>query len=291
MKYWLVSASETDRGKINMKIENQSILYRGRHQFDTTIKINAKGFRIEPAKVAIGGAVKQFCGNDSVERWKKLIRKGITTSLMIMPISKIKKIEKITEESLSCLDKAPIDFILVPSINSRDFTPEVVKWLIKNNYPMVEVFFTSLKECQYVSWDWVKQAVGPSSISFTFCFPPLYTKEDLRLKENWETALSQLFNIVTFQRGAALNKDEMQITGVYPSKGTIARGDADYLLYYDFKREQIENEVSAKMGQEPDIVVLRGKVLKAGSHIQIGEGFGRCCNDFLPGRLRSINGV
>ncbi|MFB4163406.1 hypothetical protein ACE1TI_06095 [Alteribacillus sp. JSM 102045] len=293
MKYWLVSAVNKGGGIINIKIENQSILYRGRHQYEKVLRVNAAGFSIEPAKVAIGGKVEEFCREGSNRKWTRMICKGITTSLLMMPILKREELEENTKEILSSLKDAPIDYILVPSIHSKEFTPRVVRDLKKQNYPVLEVYFTSLEECKYVPWDWIKQAVGPSSLSFVFRFPPPDSKIDLENKLKWEEALSEHFNVVTFESGAVLSKNEMQITGVYPRKGTIARGDADYLLYYDNERTVTEkdSEASSIWGQEPEIVVLRGEILKAGQQIYPTKGFGRCCNDLFPGRLRSINGV
>ncbi|SDH07297.1 hypothetical protein SAMN05192534_101519 [Alteribacillus persepolensis] len=290
MKYWLNHAVEENKGPVHIKIEDEVITYRHYYQYEKIINVHAGGFHIEPAKAAIGPTVQQCNDQKGQRRWETLVKKGVTTTLIMMPVKKASQLDHVTEQSLNLLNNVPIDYLIVPSVHSRQLTPAFMRQLLRRNFPVVEIYFTSLSECPYVAWDWIKQALGPEPLSFIFRFPPPDSAEEQIEKNKWEKALSSHFHIVTFENGALLSKNEMQTIGLYPVKGTVARGDADYLLYYESKRvNQVDRHVSE--GQPPDIVVLRGKVLKAGHQVQLLKGFGRCCNAFLPGRLRSIQRV
>ncbi|MFZ4452290.1 hypothetical protein [Salibacterium aidingense] len=287
MNYWLVSAEDRSK-KLPIKIQNQSIVYRDRCRFETAMRMNAEGFAIEPAKVALGGNVRKFMDEKAHHRWKSMIKKGITTALLLLPVQKKQDVTQGEAEVQKQLS-SPIDYILVPSIPSRKLSPAFIQFIILKKYPVIEISFSSLEECKQVPWDWIRQAVGPSTISFIFRFPaPAVNKERLK-KMEWEKQLSALFPVISFQNGPILNKNEMQMAGLYPKKGSLVRGDADYLLYYKSEYTNHDEQGQAFRDRYPDIVVMRGNVLKAGPEFHHPQELGYYCDQILPGRLRSIN--
>ncbi|MDQ0299427.1 hypothetical protein J2S78_001847 [Salibacterium salarium] len=288
MNYWILYARYEEKGEeMNIKVQNETIVHKDYHDLETSMKMNANGFRIESSKVALGGNVKNFYyikNND--EKWKTIISKGITTIFLLMHISKPRELEEYYQDISDKLN-APIDYLVVPSVPSHILSSEFTQTLVLKKVPVIEVCFSSLSECKYVPWDWVRQAVGPATLSFIFRFPVVKTKKEKIRKMQWEAHLRSMFHVLPFDNGPLLNKNEMQMAGIYPKKGSLVRGDADYLLYYSV--EDNKDNSTKQTNQEPDIVVLRGKVIKAGSNYYLSLKNGQNCDNIFPGRLRSIN--
>ncbi|MGY4690097.1 hypothetical protein [Salibacterium sp. K-3] len=288
MTYWLISAVDPERKRTcNVKVEHQSIAGRDRYHYERTMRMDAGGFVIRPAASALGGKVESFLEADAGVKWTSLIKKGVTTVLLLMRASSRGELKE-RERSINRQLDSPIDYLLVPSIPSRKLTPSFIRWITLNDYPLIEITFSSYEDCSRVSWDWIRQAVGPSSLSLMFRFPPTETLSDIRQKTRWENLLSTLFPVLPFDSGPLLNKKELQICGLYPDKGSLVRGDADYLLYYNTEQTMDVSWQYWYADRDPDVVVMRGQVLKAGEDRTFFDGTGKCRNDILPGRLRSI---
>ncbi|RSL33451.1 hypothetical protein D7Z54_10830 [Salibacterium salarium] len=289
MNYWILYARDQAKGEeVNIKVQNETIVHKDFHHLEKAMKMNADGFKIYSSKVALAGDINNFYRENNIDKWERIISKGITTTLFLMNISKQRELEQCQKEADDKL-QTPIDYVLVPSIPSGILTPEFIQTLIIKSYPVIEVCFATLDDCKYVPWDWIRQAVGPASLSFIFRFPVVKNKKEKNQKGQWASHLSMLFHVLPFDNGPILSKNEMQMTGIYPKKGSLVRGDADYLLYYNVNADT--TNLTEQAEPEPDIVALRGKIIKAGSEYHLSKGYGKHCENIFPGRLRSINFV
>ncbi|SFL97644.1 hypothetical protein [Salibacterium qingdaonense] len=289
MNYWLMSAEEPGRKKErNVKVQNQSFtgLYRNRRE--RMMRMEAGEFLITPAATALGGSVYSFFGKEADKKWTNIICRGITTVLLLMPVQSRRELE---DNRINIQRKLapPVDYMLVPSIPSNRLTSSFIQGVIVNKYPLIEITFSSYEACKSVPWDWIRQAVGPSTISFIFRFPPSETLKEIRLKTEWENSLAAAFPVLSLKTGPVLNKKELQFCGLYPKKGSVVRGDADYLLYYKSEQAGRTRKQTLISDRNPDIVVMRGRVLKAGSVFTSTAPSGNCCAGIFPGRLRSID--
>ncbi|SFP42133.1 hypothetical protein [Salibacterium halotolerans] len=289
MAYWLMSAEEPVQKKVrHVKVQNQSFTGLYREHYEKVMRMEAGNFLITPAATALGGSVDSFLGKDADKKWTTMIHKGITTVLLLMPVTSRRGLED-DGRNLQRQLAPPVDYLLVPSIPSNKLTSTIIHGVILNKYPLIEITFSSYKDCKNVPWDWIRQAVGPSALSFMFRFPPPETIKENRLKEEWEKGLAAEFPVLPLKMGPLLNKKELQFCGLYPKKGSVVRGDADYLLYYKTEQKDGARKQLSVSNRHPDIVVMRGHVLKAGRVCASNNPSGYCCNGVFPGRLRSID--
>ncbi|MFD2704453.1 hypothetical protein [Salibacterium lacus] len=289
MNYWLMSAEEPGCKKVcNVKVQNQSFTGHWPNRRERVMRMEAGEFFITPAETALGGSVYSFFGKEADKKWTNMICRGITTVLLLMPVKSRRELEEHGRNIQREL-APPVDYMLVPSIPSNRLTSTFIQGVILNKYPLIEVTFSSYNDCKNVAWDWIRQAVGPSTLSFMFRFPPPETLKENRLKTEWENGLAAEFPVLPLKSGPVLNKKELQFCGLYPKKGSVVRGDADYLLYYKSEQAGRTRKEALISDRNPDIVVMRGHVLKAGSVCTSTAPSGNCCAGIFPGRLRSID--
>jgi hypothetical protein len=143
-----------------------------------------------------------------------------------------------------------------------------------------------------VQWQWIREAAFPYRMAIVPDWDTLRTSERhlVKLQRKWRNfaANKDIPTLPSFLTDRTiLTKPVLRKIGISPLKGELYRGgDLDYNLYENgslddsFYLHYDKNSI-------PDVVVLRGKVMKAGRTVYYRPGFGNEISVRTPGFLTS----
>ncbi|UOE92329.1 hypothetical protein [Alkalihalobacillus sp. LMS39] len=289
MKYIVENVKRTTEEGIQM---NRSYLF----EFDSIRYINAKMRKLQWMRMNIDGFSLQssFVMNDLnlcqethfsmfKKRMKQLISIGCTTVVTYCEIYNIREFNHLIKKARHRMINSGIDFVVGVRTNYKSLTPAFIRLCKKHKVPIIIVDFTQQNELQHTIWQRIKEAMH----SYQPLIIPNWDhvcqseKEAQQWSQLWQyyatdyeipTCFSFPADYVPFSKGL------IQKLGLYPKKGTLlVSSDVDYILTDEHDNEKIH------------VVVLRGKVVKAGNVIDYKPGYGREQRIRLPGSYLSIS--
>ncbi|MCD8501134.1 MAG: hypothetical protein LRY71_04945 [Bacillaceae bacterium] len=154
--------------------------------------------------------------------------------------------------------------------------------------PIIFVIVNNLCDLSKVRWQEIKN----ETFQYDIHFYPVWNCSDVNravAEQVWNYTLDY-YRLLTchkpLKQHKPLDKRTLRSLGIYPQKGTLLIGnDADYLLFNENQFLSANN----KCLLNPSVVVLRGKVIKAGGTMFIYPGNGKEITINLPRRFVPID--
>ncbi|WP_078553287.1 hypothetical protein [Bacillus alkalicellulosilyticus] len=291
MKYILANVDKQEDGQFQRRsyfITDQTVSYVNKeiNKLKFT-RVNVDGFYLQAGSVMNDFSLcneTEYCVFK--EKTKQLIAKGCTTVVTFCEIQNEKVFTSQLQQAKHRMINAPIDFVIGVRTDISTLTPTFIRLCKRNKVPIVLVDFKGYEDFDGTPWQRIKEAM----MMYELQIIPMWDKMGLSNREMnkyqqiWES-YSTYFRIPTsidFQDNhTPYQKAQLKKCGLFPKKGALlVRSDADYCLY--------SNEIETEDNPEPEIVVLRGVVLKAGDSFYFKPGFGREVKVVVPGHFIPI---
>ncbi|MEB1806830.1 MAG: hypothetical protein LPK26_05970 [Bacillaceae bacterium] len=284
MKYILADAKREEGCEFNKKsycIENNSISYVNDKMDKLKFtRINTSGFTLAAGHIMNDFNLINFKHKEAYKmRFKRLIEKGCTTIVTYPFVEGVDELKKKLRYARHQLINSPIDYVIGIQTNIDGLTPALVRKCRNEKVPIILVNITSIEDFYKVSWERIKEAMLTYQLLIipNWTVTPLTRKVEEKLSDTWEV-ISNLHRIPSHQlfpcEHEPFSKVLSKKIGLYPKKSELIVGsDVDYIMFQRGAAERMDED-SVTL-DEPAVVVLRGKVLKAGDLIYYKPGYGR----------------
>ncbi|WP_209122606.1 hypothetical protein [Alkalihalobacillus sp. BA299] len=297
MKYILADAKREEGNPFQKKsyyIENDSVSYvndkMDKLQFT---RINLTGFTLAAGHIMNDFNLMNFDHKEAYKmRFKRLIEKGCTTIITYPYVDEVNELKKKLRLARHKLINSPIDFVIGIQTSIHSLTPLLIRKCRLEKVPVIIVNIQSLDDITGVAWGRIKEAM----LTYQLLIIPQWTETSLtrkleeKLAEVWDM-ISNQYRIPTHfpfpGEHEPLPKVLSKKIGLYPRKSELIVGShVDYILFQNGETEQDPDPI---IPIEPAVVVLRGKVLKAGDYVYFKPGFGREVRITLPRHFLPIS--
>ncbi|HET7629274.1 MAG TPA: hypothetical protein VFK44_12950 [Bacillales bacterium] len=257
------------------------------------VRMNCDGFAIRPGKVAVDGTLLQL--DDYKERLTQWQRKGVTTVLVLCDIEKDADLRESLKHARHRLINSSIDYVIGVSYPMRKITPSFIRLCKREKVPFLLARVYEESDVSAVAWEWIRDAQFPYRFPIVPDFGTCssYDRSTKSPLSDWlETAKhNQIRTWAGFDNECPmLSKKALRMIGIAPLKGELrAGGDLDYVLYRRGRladpNELPYHEEGDNQERNPDVVVLRGRLMKAGKTVYYRPGYGKEIPIRVPGFL------
>ncbi|WP_177174138.1 hypothetical protein [Salipaludibacillus aurantiacus] len=273
-----------------VKVENGVIKYCAPHS-SSDMQVITKPFKVKPGHVTFEKeAAEWFDDNYGPSYIKRMLLSGFSTFIRILPITYETDTEDVFKKARFQLKDCPVNYIYAPRVSLRRLTPSWVRKLKKMAVPVILFYVETKEEIEKTRWQRLLEAAFPLRLMFIFdCkHSALSNSDEKYARSKWEKTVKNL-RINSFfylpEPGEEVSRLLLQRIGLYPKKGSFDSGsDADYFLYFNEKKE-------AEHILLPEIIILKGKVVKAGTRWFLEAAEGGELNSIIPEQFLPINAV
>ncbi|UCZ54789.1 hypothetical protein LGQ02_08605 [Bacillus shivajii] len=254
------------------------------------IKVYSDQFYTVPGKVMIDDkAISYFEKGDGISYIKHMLLYGFTTFIQRISIDYESETDHVLERAREAFKSSPLDYTIAISLPLSRVTESWIRKLKQECISIIILKIQSIDEMKETAWQRLVEAMFPKRI---LCIgePADHVTNDQEKKEILDTWLQI---VETFRMNSYLSLPKkwkpfppllLMRLGLYPQKGVLIMGsDADYMMYPPNSKE--------KPVHVPEVIVRKGKVIKAGKRWDIEEGSGRELTDLIPEKMISINDV
>jgi hypothetical protein len=238
-------------------------------------KIDANGLWLGPGKVMLDLDFPLRDHKTRDHHVRKYLYRGCSLLISILDLERKLNWRSLFHSYVHELKGLAIDYMVVPKVNIKHLTPDMIRFFGLQKVPFILVELTNGNDLDQVKWGWLKQMQMISKIPLA-CF-------DHRLSSNLINELNnhQMLAVSNLLSNKPIPKQVLVETGISPKKGEIRMyGDADFNLY-EMKRESEFNRVHGFANQYteqyPYISVLKGNVVKLRQTVIDKKGFGDWC--------------
>lgn len=294
MSYLIKGASGPNGLTKEFLIRERKIAYIARRmERERTFEMNCDGFYIVPAGVRVDHSM--VASRAYTDRKKKFIewqRQGTTIVLIVCPLQYEKDLESCLRKARHLMINSSIDYVIGVSFPLHKLTPSFIRQCVCKKIPFVQAVVHEQNDLNKVTWEWIRNAHH----SYRFPIVPDWSKLNLdskqrkKLNDQW-LSIANRMDIPTISHfpnnEGMLNKEAKRKIGIAPFKGELRTGcDLDYNLYKSTSLADPTHFLYDK-DSEPDVVVLRGKLMKAGESVHYRPGYGKEITVRVPGYLAS----
>lgn len=294
MTYMIRGAAVGKGSGRNYLIRDRKIAYSGQSLNCSlnTIALNCEGFYIAPARVAVDESILEIDDfSRCKEKFIELQRQGVTTILAICQVERERDLKRKLKEARHRLINSSLDYVIGISFPMRKITPDLVRLCRRERVPCVFASIESEEDLGAVTWAWIRDALFWYRLAILpdwrklSDMPP---RKQTKLHKKWRK-LADTFDIPTMsdipRERSFLQKDLLRKIGVSPYKGELKPGsDLDYNLF-ESRSLADPMELHYDKNRFPDVVVLRGRLMKAGKTVYFRPGFGKEVSVRVPGYL------
>jgi hypothetical protein len=282
--------------KKSLLIKGGEISYSAQHLNRLKkLRVEAKGFTVHPGKITDESTLLQARDVKGFkEEMANLISNGVTTVLVAPSIDSEHQLEHALKWAKAAMVNSSLDFVVGIDIPVKKITPSLVRKCRSQNVPFILARVDSIDEFELKPWGWIREAM------FTYTMPivPIWKnelKESKRFKyieKVWEDLFLQfqIPTIIKWPKGKTpLSKESLEKIGLFPQKGTLLnKSSFDSIMYFQ-KGNIVEECIEVDYDKRsPDIVTLRGAILKAGTTVFSRPGFGKEIVVKKPGHFYSL---
>lgn len=249
------------------------------------VRMNTDGFYLSTGKIMNDFQLgKEMDFIEFKQHITELISKGCTTVIVYSEIPYVSQFSACMKRTRHNMINSSIDYVIGIKIKSHLLTPLLIRKCRKEKVPIILVEIDTIEELEKIIWERIREAMYHYQI---LIIPRLRRKQNALLQNHLaESVRKFLMNkkILTYlpfpDAHVEFDKNLCKILGLYPRKGELLVGsDVDYNLF----RESERNNLS-----RPNVVVLRGKVLKANDTIHYQPGYGQEVIINVPGHFIPI---
>ncbi|HEX7066545.1 MAG TPA: hypothetical protein VF199_15855 [Bacillales bacterium] len=255
------------------------------------VDLDCRGFSIEPGRVAVDLSIlnaPNFSGfRAKVIQWQQL---GCTTVLVVCPVKHESELCQQLRKARHRMINSSIDYVVGISVPMRKLTPVLVRLCRREKVPFIFATVDAETDLEAVTWPWIRDALFAYRLTITPDWRGMDVphKKISKLKERWMelAGKNDIPTITDFpENEGILAGPILRKIGISPFKGELRTGcDLDYNLYENASLAD-DSDHDYDRESHPDIVVLRGKVMKAGKTVYYRPGFGKEIFVRVPGYL------
>lgn len=292
MSYLIRGANELNGAKKDFLIRDRKIVYKGKNlDHLKSLSLNCGGFFITPGRVGmdlsmIRNEEDALCKNRFIE-WQRI---GCTTMLVVCPLENEQDLREKLRKTRHRMINSSVDYVIGVSFPMGKLTPSFVRLCKLEKIPFIFAKVGSEEELGAVDWPWIRNALFSYRLTIvpdTKHFP-LQGRALMKWMKHWQ-ALAAQYDIPTLvdfpEEEMFLTKAATRKIGISPFKGELRTGfDLDYNLYESTSLAD-PLELHYDKDSVPDVVVLRGKLMKAGKTVYYRPGFGKEVTVRVPGYL------
>lgn len=250
--------------KRRLWIEDGKVRYSGLTSEHTGMfELNTDQFTIVPGKITLDTSISDaFMEGNGLSYVKRLLLFGFTSFIKIIKIDHERTFQRTLLKSRKTLDDCPLDYIHAVQLPISRLTDSLIRKIKLESIPIIFFETKTTKELNQIAWRRISEAMFPKRI-LLICKPSsaIGGQEVEEIQSHWETIImeNRLNSYFHFpDSGEPISELLQKRIGLFPKKGSLIMGsDADYCMYGTYQRE----EQPLKL---PDIIVLKGKVVKAG---------------------------
>lgn len=292
MNYSIESAINYQYGDIETKnfyIRNSKFEYVSKQKIQFTgFQVNTTGMVMTPGYVMFDFDLINIVVFSSIkERMRYLQTIGCTTVITVCEIDDEKNFEQKLRKARQALINTTVDYLISVKVSLSNLTPVFVRKCKHYKVPIVFITLNENSNLNKVKWQEIKN----ETFQYDIHICPIWIGSKMNEVEGIEILNEILlkYRLPTFinpiREHEPLNKRSLRSLGIYPQKGLLSTGsDVDYLL---FRKQDFLNSNTGK-NLQPSVVVVRGKVLKAGENVMIYPGNGKEVIINLPRRFVPI---
>ncbi len=289
MKYILDSVDKVEEGSVINRtyfIHGKKIKYVNEKMDKLRFpRLNANGFTLTPGYIMNDFTITEKLGWEVYkERMLKLIKLGCTTVVIYCDVPYEKQLLSKLNTARHRMINSSIDYVVGVSTTIKALSPSFIRRCKRERVPIILLKVNDLSDLSKIAWPRIKEAMLSYSLLIipTWDHLSLRKKESHLLRKEW-SYISEFNRIPTCldfpEEYTPFSKNLLKRTGIYPQKGEMVVGsDVDYNLFLK------ENECNV-----PEVVVAKGKILKAGQEVFLKPGYGKEMKVDIPGQFVSIN--
>jgi len=272
-----------DQGSIRFcsnSVEDRNII-----EMDTSI------FNVYTGKVKIERDVGfAFQNGQGLSYVKRMLLFGYSSFIYMVDLEYESLTERLIEESRQHLASCPLDFVLGVRVPLERLTPSWIRKIKQMSIPLIFIYVVSGEDLIRAPWQRYIEAGFPVRMMF------LLDQHQSSLPEKNQRVISEVWQgIVKHWRmnsyfhvskpGERVPLLFLKRLGMYPLKGSFDSGsDADYFMY---SKEQKSDPPPVF----PEIIVLRGVVVKSGTTWNLEEVKGKELTSIIPEQFLPIHSV
>lgn len=292
MAYLIQGAREAGGDRENFFVRNKKIAYmsKGKRRFKH-MKVDCSGFVITPGRVGTDLSIMDIGDTESFKnRCTEWQERGCTTVLTVCSVSYEKQVKRQLRKARHHMINSSMDYVIGVSFPMRKLTPSFVRICKREQVPFIIASLDNESDIDTVAWPWIRNELFPYRPVIVPDFRKLQDsgKELDKLWEKWRQ-LAQGHELSTLSTlpndGDILTHKTLRKIGISPLKGELLIGaDLDYNLYQDGPLADY-SPFYYDEHKAPDIVVAKGKVMKAGGDVFFRPGFGQEISVRVPGHF------
>ncbi|SDY87546.1 hypothetical protein SAMN05421736_10453 [Evansella caseinilytica] len=291
MKYIMEVFRSGIKDKREVWIENGRVRYASQQLNRAgTYKLAADQFEVVPGMIALDDKLAEaFRNGDGISYVKRLLLFGITSFIHLIKTEYHHQFSEKISLQRQLLNSCPVDYIHAVEIPLVKLTELWIRKLRQAAVPIVFLAAESVQDIEAIPWQRIVEAMFPKRMLIV-CQPNVRTETEKRLiLQAWKSK-AEKFRINTFLQfplpGQPVSKLLAQRIGLFPKKGSLVIGsDADYVMYGNYPQEQ------RPPMRFPDIIVLKGRVVKAGNRWNFSEAAGEELTALMPEKFLPIESV
>ncbi|UJW57709.1 hypothetical protein HXZ66_10005 [Bacillus sp. A116_S68] len=296
MKY-VIQVHDGNNTAANVKkviVENGIVQIFNNSNISQRVKnVDTEGFTVLPGKVILKeNVLTHMTEGDMISFSKHMLLHGFSTFIHLIDMKYESETDKLLESSRQLLKNCLVDYVHAIRVPLRRLTPSWVRKLKKLSVPLIVFTVQTMNDINKASWQRLIEAAFPLRTMFILDQKnsDLTERQKLKVQQRWEEMvkyrrLNSYFQLP--EQHEVLPLLFLKRLGLYPQKGTFDSGaHADYFMYWEKDLSVTTEEVRV-----PDVIVLRGEVVKASSYWFIEEILGRELTSTMPEQFLSINEV
>lgn len=296
MSYLIKGASGLSGAAKELLVRERKIAYMaGKMSREKAIEMNCGGFYLVPGRVGVDYSIT--LSHDFIDRKKKFVdlqRKGITTVLIVCPLKFESGLSRCLKKSRHLMINSSVDYVIGVSYPMRKLTPSFIRLCVREKVPFIQASVQDVEDLYQVTWEWIRDALHSYRLPIVpdWSGLELTARQRKKCEEGWLNIANRIGipTIVDFpEEDGLLNTEAIRRIGIAPFKGELRRGcDLDYCL---FKSASLADPAQFLYDKEsePDVVVLKGKLMKAGDTVYYRPGYGKEMTIRVPGYLASYS--
>lgn len=292
MAYSIQGVYDSGGEQKNFFVKDKKIAYvsKAKRRFKS-MKVDCRGFVISPGQVGADFSMMEMGDPESFQnRCMKWQGRGCTTVLVVCDVPYEKQLPWQLKKARRHMAKSSLDYVLGVSFPMRHLTSSFVRACKREQVPFIMASLNHESDMDAVAWPWIRNEMFPYH---PVIVPDFRRRKDFEqggdpLWAQWQQ-LAASYELSTLARpvrdGEILSIQSLRKIGISPLKGELLIGaDIDYNLYREGPLAD-SSSFHYDKPQGPDIVVERGKVMKAGSDVFFHPGFGKEISIRVPGHF------
>ncbi|MCD8511439.1 MAG: hypothetical protein LRY73_17295 [Bacillus sp. (in: Bacteria)] len=292
MKYEMDIIDGKSKEKRRLWIEEEKVRYSGLTSEHTGMYVlNTDQFHVVPGNITISTSISEaFKKGNGLSSVKQLLLFGFTSFIQIIEIDHERTFNNSLQNNRKLLKECPLDHIYAVQIPIVKLTDSFLRKVKQESIPIIFLEVESIQDITSKPWKRICEAMFPKRILIV-CKPSpksIVKQEVESIHIEWENIVreNRLNSFFHFPVPGEPISDLLQKRiGLFPKKGSLVMGsDADYCMYGTYQRETPPIKV-------PDIVVLKGKVVKAGKRWMLDGIRGEEMTSIVPEQFLPIQDI